>query len=113
MCVLVEARGKTDHANLEAIHLAVRLHDEDQIVVPRVGDDVSTVAGITTTKININTASAGELDSLPGIGEVYSQQIVVSREANGPYGTSEELTERQVIHRSTYEPISDLITAGP
>jgi competence protein ComEA len=111
--VLFEAGGHTDDANLEAINLAVRLHDEDQIVVPRFGQDVSTVAGATSPKININTATAGELDALPGIGEVYSQQIVVNREANGPYVSSEELVERQVIPRSTYERIRDLITACP
>lgn len=111
--VLFEAGGHTDDADLEAINLAVRLHDEDQIVVPRFGEDVSSVSGTTSVKININTASAGELDALPGIGEVYSQQIVVSRETNGPYVSSEELVERQVIPRSTYERIRDLITTGP
>ena len=111
--VLFEAGGHTDDADLEAINLAVRLHDEDQIVVPRFGQTVSTVSGTVSAKININTASAGELDALPGIGEVYSQQIVVSRETNGPYVSSEELVERQVIPRSTYERIRDLITAGP
>ena len=111
--VLFEAGGHTDDADLEAINLAVRLRDEDQIIVPRFGQDVSSVAGSTSAKININTASAGELDALPGIGEVYSQQIVVSRETNGPYVSSEELVERQVIPRSTYERIRDLITTGP
>ena len=111
--VLFEAGGHTDDADLEAINLAVRLHDEDQIVVPRFGQTVSTVSGTVSAKININTASAGELDALPGIGEVYSQRIVVSREADGPYVSSEELVERQVIPRSTYERIRDLITTGP
>ena len=111
--VLFEAGGHTDDADLEAINLAVRLQDEDQIVVPRVGQPASTVAGTNSAKININTASAGELDALPGIGEVYSQQIVVNREANGPYGSTEELVERQVIPRSTFERIRDLITTGP
>ena len=95
------------------LELAVRLRDEDQIVVPRFGEDVSAVAGTTSAKININTASAGELDALPGIGEVYSQRIVVSREADGPYVSSEELVERQVLPRSTYEGIRELITTGP
>ncbi len=111
--VLFEAGGHTDDADLEAINLALRVNDEDQIVVPRFGQDVSNVAGTTSAKININTASAGELDALPGIGEVYSQQIVVSRETNGPYVSSEELVERKVIPRSTYERIRDLITTGP
>ena len=111
--VLFEAGGHTEDANLEAINLAVRLQDEDQVIVPRIGEAVSGAAGVTSARININTASAGELDALPGIGEVYSQQIVVSRESSGPYVSGEELVERQVIPRSTYERIRDLITTGP
>jgi len=111
--VLFEAGGHTDDADLEAINLTVRVNDEDQIVVPRVGQANADVAGDRSARININTASAAELDALPGIGEVYSEQIVVNREANGPYVSSEELVERQVIPRGTYERIRDLITAGP
>lgn len=111
--LLYEAGGHTDEANLEALNLAVRLHDEDQITVPRFGETASNVAGAVSGRVNINTATAGELDDLPGIGEVYSQSIVVSREAEGPYVSGEELVERQVIPRSTYERIRDLITTGP
>ena len=63
--------------------------------------------------VNINTATAAELDDLPGIGEVYSQRIVESRTWDGPYQTTEELVERRVIPRGTYEKIADLITVGP
>lgn len=111
--VLYEAGGQTDDADLTAINLALRLHDEDQIIVPRIGQSVSSVEGAPVGKININTASASELDALPGIGEVYSEQIVVNRETNGPYVSGEELVERQVLPRGTYERIRDLITTGP
>ena len=111
--VLYEAGGHTDDADLEAINLALRVSDEDQIVVPRIGQTNGNVNNAGSAKININTASASELDTLPGIGEVYSEQIVVIREANGLYVRSEELVERQVIPRGTYERIRNLITAGP
>ncbi len=111
--VLFEAGGHTDDADLEAINLALRVSDEDQIVVPRMGDVNVATSGAGAGKININTATASELDALPGIGEVYSEQIVVNREANGQYVSSEELVERQVIPRGTYERIRDLITTGP
>ncbi len=111
--VLFEAGGHTDDADLEAINLALRVNDEDQIVVPRMGDVNVASSGSGAGKININTATASELDALPGIGEVYSEQIVVNREANGQYVSSEELVERHVIPRGTYERIRELITAGP
>ena len=111
--VLFEAGGHTEDADLEAINLALRVNDEDQIVVPRIGETNAAAADAGAGKININTATASELDALPGIGEVYSERIVVNREANGRYVSSEELVERQVIPRGTYERIRELITTGP
>ena len=55
----------------------------------RGGYDISAVppeeASPALLKVNINTASAEELDGLPGIGPVLAQRIVDEREANGPY----------------------------
>ena len=56
--------------------------------------------------VNINTASAKELDSLPGIGQVYAQKIIEQR----PYSNLEELVSKKVIPQSLYEKIKDKIT---
>lgn len=56
--------------------------------------------------VNINTASAKELDSLPGIGQVYAQKIIEQR----PYSSLEELVSKGVIPQSTYEKLKDKIT---
>lgn len=113
---LYAAGGQTPDADLEAINLAKRLRDEDQIVVPRTGTaagGTSQVAGATSGPININTASADELDTLPGIGEVYSARIVESRERDGPFQSLEDLLARDLIPRATFEKIYGLITLGP
>ncbi len=119
---LYAAGGPAPDANVEAINLAVRLHDEDRVAVPRLGQPVSSavsaavssVAGAAATAVvNINTASAAELDALPGIGEVYSQRIVDSRTKDGLFRTTDDLLQRSVIPRATYEKIRDLITVGP
>ncbi len=69
--------------------------------------NISTVLGNKTESlININTASAKELDSLPGIGQVYAQKIIEQR----PYSTTEELVTKKVIPKSTYEKIKDRIS---
>ena len=82
--------------------------------MPRQGPPAAGVAGATATaKIDINTATAQLLDSLPGIGEVYSQRIVDSRAVNGPFVSIDDLLEREIIPRSTFEKIKDLITVGP
>jgi competence protein ComEA len=118
------AGGPSSDADLVALNLARRIHDEDQVVVPRIGEPpkVSQVASAQTgpdglpgggALIDVNTASAADLDSLPGIGEVYSQRIVDSRATDGPFESTEDLVGRQLIPRATYEKIKHLITASP
>lgn len=57
--------------------------------------------------IDINTASAEELASLPGIGEARSKAIVKGR----PYARKDELVRRKIIPQSVYDQIRDRIIA--
>jgi competence protein ComEA len=111
------AGGPSPDADLVTLNLARRIHDEDQVVVPSVGEQpaVSQVAGASANgaPIDINTASATTLDSLPGIGEAYSNRIVDSRTASGPFQSTEDLVTRKLIPRATYEKIKALITVSP
>ena len=108
------AGGPAADADLAALNLARRLRDEDQITVPRQGPPAAGVLDATAAaKIDINTATAQLLDSLPGIGEVYSQRIVESRTVNGPFASIDDLRERDIIPRSTFDKIKDLITVEP
>ena len=115
------AGGPSPDADLVALNLARRVHDEDQVVVPRAGEaprvgqvaSAGTGASDSDSLIDINTALATVLDSLPGIGEVYSQRIVDSRVANGPFESTEDLVGRRLIPRATYDKIKDLITVSP
>ena len=61
-------------------------------------------------KININTASAEELDTLPGIGEKRAADIVADREANGPFRIPEDLTRVPGIGEGILEGLIDYIT---
>jgi competence protein ComEA len=113
--VLEIAGGPTVEADVEAVNLSTRVRDEAHINIPRLGETTSAVAGQTAAgeKIDINTASEALLDTLPGIGEVRAARIVESRQTLGPFASTQELVERGVIPRSTYENIADLITVGP
>ena len=57
--------------------------------------------------VDINSATAEELDALPGIGKAYSQKII----ANRPYKTKTELLQKKIIPTSTYSKIKDKIIA--
>lgn len=63
-------------------------------------------------RIDINTASADELTTLPGIGETLAGRIVADREKNGPFSSVDELTRVDGVGEKKLEEISDLVTAG-
>jgi competence protein ComEA len=110
---LTVAGGPTSDADLEAVNLARRLRDEGQVVIPRRAGAQAAVTLAPGAKVDINSANEALLDQLPGIGEAYSRRIVDSRRLDGPYRTTQELVDRRVLPRATYEQIRELITVGP
>jgi len=79
--------------------LSAKISGGDQTVSPlNPSDSVKTV--------NINTATLSELDSLPGIGPVYGQNIIEHR----MYSNVDELVSKGVLKPSVYAKIKDLVT---
>jgi competence protein ComEA len=110
---LEAAGGPTANADLDRVNLALRLHDEDQIYVPEVGEEnlpSTSPGGSGEGLININTASAHELEELPGIGPALAQSIVDYREAQGSFGSIEEIMDVQGIGPGIFQDIEELIT---
>jgi competence protein ComEA len=64
-------------------------------------------------KINVNLASAEELDDLPGIGPSLAARIVAYREAHGPFRTVDDLLAVSGIGPKTLDRFRDLVTADP
>jgi competence protein ComEA len=112
------AGGPTGDANLDGVNLAVELRDQQQVYVPRRGETNPMVpavggGGAAGGPININTATAAELETLPGIGPKTAQTIVEYREANGPFETIEDIMDVPGIGEGTFEKIKGSITVGP
>ena len=60
------------------------------------------------TIINLNTASAEELDTLPGVGAVTVNKIINGR----PYSTIEDLLNKKIVNKGVFENIKGLITTN-
>ncbi|MEK7521616.1 MAG: SLBB domain-containing protein [Patescibacteria group bacterium] len=123
--VLVLAGGLSANADREWVsknlNRAARVQDGQKIYIPRQGE-VSTVysprsaaggsavVGSPLTVdglLNLNTASQGQLEGLPGIGAVRAQAIISGR----PYSNVEEVYTRKIVPKSVYEKIKSSITA--
>lgn len=116
------AGGPTGEADLNRINLARQVHDEEQIYVPQKGEEsppVSPPSGPSLPspssqegggKVNINTATAEELDTLPGVGPAIAQRIIDYRTASGPFQSVEDIKNVRGIGDATFEKLKDKIT---
>jgi competence protein ComEA len=120
--LLIKAGGLSGEADREWVernlNRAQKLVDGTKIYIPEqseaprsLGEEEQgeQVAGSSTninTKININTASASELDTLWGIGTARAQAIIDNR----PYQSVEELQNKKIIPSNVYEKIKDQIS---
>jgi competence protein ComEA len=101
------------------LNLAAPLHDGDRIVVPARGDPTAAPAGGGGSNgggsgpggglVDLNAATAEQLDSLPGVGPVTAQKIIDAR-AEKPFATVEELRDRKIVGAATFEKLRDRVT---
>lgn len=112
---LEAAGGPRRGAALESLNLAAPLADGTQVLVPRRVEGTTPGGGgvpgsTTSVKINVNTASATELEALPGVGEVIAQRIVDYRTQNGPFASVDDLVDVSGIGPTTLEGMRELVT---
>jgi competence protein ComEA len=112
------AGGASGEADLSRVNLAQELRDQQQVVVPHAGETAvpppagSEPPGVPGAKVNINTAAADELDTLPGIGAEMARRIIDYRAANGPFKSVEDIQRVTGIGDATYQKLKDRITVG-
>jgi competence protein ComEA len=97
-----------------ALHLARPLADGDQVRVPARGDPAAEVGGSVGTPdgsaapIDLNTATAEQLDTLPGVGPATAKKIIDAR-TERPFASLDDLRDRKVLGPATLDRIKDLI----
>lgn len=116
------AGGPSPEGDLDRLNLAAPVADGQQVYVPRLGEAVpgptgdgsgagadgggsSTPGGL----VDINTASADQLDTLPGVGPATAQAILDERERRGRFDSVEELIDVRGIGDAKLEALRDLV----
>lgn len=120
------AGGLGAGADPDRVNLAAPLTDGERLMVPLVGQPVPEAvpaqvpgagAGTSTAgpgaPVDLNTASAEQLDSLPGIGPSTAAAIIAHREKNGPFRSVDGLLDVRGIGDAKLEVLRDLVITGP
>lgn len=109
---LEAAGGMLPDANISAVNPAAYASDSQKIYVPAFGESAACIEeqkGPMGALININTADAALLSTLPGIGKVKAKSIVAYREENGGFKAVEDIKNVTGIKDSSYDKIKALI----
>lgn len=109
--VVAEAGGLRSDALPEAVNLARRVRDEEHLHVPSYGqvDAARPAVGPDPGPVDLNAATARELEALPGIGPALAERILAHRERVGAFLTVEELLEVRGIGPSLLEQLEGLV----
>jgi competence protein ComEA len=103
------------------LNLAAELKDGDRVVVPSRDDPPAaagpsggggsggSTGGAGGGPVDLNSATAAQLDELPGVGPVTAQKIIAAR-AEQPFATVDELLDRKIVGASTFEKLRGLVT---
>jgi competence protein ComEA len=111
--LVLAAGGLTESADPTNLNLAARIGDGETIHITfALPEAPATNATPASGLVNINTASASELEELPGIGEVLAGRIVAYRERFGPFGSVDQLIEVEGIDEGTVNELRPLVTVG-
>lgn len=115
---IAAAGGPLPEADLDALNLAAPVTDGSRIYVPESGEVVAggvvsggaAVGSGPAALVDVNLATAAELDALPGIGPSTAQAIVAHRDAHGPFRSIDDLLDVRGIGPSKLDQFRALIT---
>ena len=113
---IAAAGGVRSDASVVALNLARPVLDGEQVVVPTVGEEVADgpVPAVDDPflpdgRLDLNRATAAELEELPGVGPVLAERILAHREEHGPFTEPVELRGVRGIGEATWASLRDLV----
>ncbi len=99
-----EAGGLLEVADENKVNLAAIIEDEMVIYIPEIGEDVEEIPSFAQQqggdKIDLNKATAAELEQIPGIGPAKAGAILSYREEHGSFGSVDDLLQVSALARS-------------
>jgi competence protein ComEA len=115
---VIAAGGAGTNADLDVVNLAAAVHDGERVYVPAVGEAIPPVIEVTpgsdgtspAEPVNINSATADQLDVLPGVGPATAAAIVTHRLQHGPFQTVEQLGDVRGIGPAKLDALRALVT---
>lgn len=111
---IAAAGGPAADADLAGVNLARVVVDGEQLRVPVVGEVPAAAPGppgvASDGRVNLNTADAAALETLPGVGPAIAARIIAWREQNGPFRSVDELTAVSGIGERTLDGLRDQAT---
>ncbi len=112
------AGGAVENADLNAINKAALLFANQHVLVPTLSSPSPAVADLPISGgngglLDLNAATAAELETLPHIGATRAQAIVAYREAHGPFAAIEEVQQVSGIGPRIFAEIAPYISVGP
>jgi competence protein ComEA len=123
MDAVAAAGGLTESADPAGVNLARIVGDGEQLYVPQRGEAqpgappgatqngaLAGGAGTPAGRLNLNSATVADLDTLPRIGPALAQRIIDYRDANGRFGSVDDLRSVTGIGEKTFEGLKDLVT---
>jgi competence protein ComEA len=107
---IAAAGGFTDDADRDHLNLAKPLTDGEQLRVPVIGEAPVIAAEASDGRVNLNSADAAALDTLPRVGPAMAERIIQWRDDNGGFTAVEDLLSVTGIGQKTFDSLKDLVT---